>query len=69
MSAHAASTGAKLIGPLAVGGVVAVGLGMFGKLHDPTGIAVSVTGFSSLLTVKVWLTTAAAALAGVQLLS
>jgi hypothetical protein len=69
VSAHTANTAAKLIGPLAVGGVVSVGLGLFGRLHDPTGIAVNITGFSGPLTVKVWLTTAAATLAIVQLLS
>jgi hypothetical protein len=69
MSAHSANTAAKLIGPLAVGGVVSVALGMFGRMHEPTGIAVNITGFSGPLTVKVWLTTAAAALAVVQLLS
>jgi Family of unknown function (DUF6529) len=69
MSAHTANSAVKLIGPLAVGGVVSVGLGLFGRLHEPTGIAVSITGFSGPLTVKVWLTTGAAALAFVQLLS
>jgi hypothetical protein len=69
MSAHSAHTGAKLIGPLAVGGAVALALGLYGRLHEPTFVAVNVAGFSGPLTVKVWLTTGAAVLATVQLLS
>lgn len=69
MSTHTASTGAKLIVPLAAGAAVTVALGVFGRAHEPTGIAVSIAGFSGPLTVKVWLATAAAVLATVQLLS
>lgn len=55
--------------PLAVGALVAVTLGVYGGLHDPTGIAVSVAGFSGPRSVKSWLTTVAFALALVQLAS
>ncbi len=54
---------------LMFGGAVAVVLGVYGRLHGPTGIAVNVAGFSSPLTVKVWLATGAAFLAVVQLVS
>ena len=60
---------AALLVPLALGGAVAVALGVYGRLHAPTGIAVSVAGFSSPLTVKVWLASGAAALALFQLVS
>jgi hypothetical protein len=60
---------ARLFGPLAIGIGVAVGLGVYGKLHEPTGIAVNISGFSSPLTVKVWLASGAALLALVQLAS
>lgn len=63
------ATVVALLVPLAVGGAVALALGVYGRLHGPTGIAVSVAGFSSPQTVKVWLATAAAALALVQLAS
>lgn len=60
---------ASLVVPLLVGAGVAVALGVYGRTHTPTGIAVNVAGFSSPMTVKVWLGTGAALLAGVQLLS
>lgn len=60
---------AKVLVPLAVGGGVAVVLGVYGNLHSPTGIAVSVAGFSSPLTVKVWLASGAALFAVIQLVS
>ncbi|MFI5955283.1 DUF6529 family protein [Cryptosporangium sp. NPDC051539] len=63
------STVAKLIVPVAIGAGVAVVLGTYGKLHTPTGIAVSVAGFSGPLQVKVWLATVAVVLAVVQLIT
>jgi hypothetical protein len=56
-----------LLVPFAIGGAVAVGLGVYGRLHEPTGIAVNVAGFSSPLTVKVWLASVGFLLALVQL--
>ena len=55
--------------PLACGIGVSVALGVYGKLHDPTGIAVNVSGFSSPQTVKVWLASGAITLAVVQLVA
>jgi hypothetical protein len=63
------SSAAKLMVPLAIGAAVSVGLGVFGRVHHPTGIAVSVAGFSSPLTVKVWLATGAFLFALFQLFS
>lgn len=67
------ATPAARIGPvllaLAVGAAVSVGLGVYAGLHDPTGVAVNLAGFSSFMAVKAWLTTVAAVLAIVQLLS
>jgi hypothetical protein len=59
----------KVLATLAIGGAVSVTLGVLGKVHHPTGIAVNVAGFSSPLTVKVWLASAAAFFAVLQLLS
>ena len=58
-----------LIVPVLIGCVVALTLGVYGRTHEPTGVAVNVAGFSSPQTVKVWLATAATGFALVQLLS
>lgn len=55
-----------LLVPLLVGALVAVVLGVYANVHEPTGIAVNVAGFSGPLEAKVWLTSAAALLALVQ---
>src|SRR3712207_8236856 len=52
-----------------IGSVVAVALGVYGREHEPAGYALNVAGFSGPLYVKTWLTTAAAVLAVVQLLT
>jgi hypothetical protein len=61
------------IGPLlaavAAGTLVSVGLGVYGRLHEPTLVGLSVAGFSSGPAAKTWLATAAFALVLVQLLS
>jgi Family of unknown function (DUF6529) len=67
--AGAAKAVVKVLATLAIGGAVSVTLGVLGKVHHPTGIAVNVAGFSSPLTVKVWLASAAAFFAVLQLLS
>ncbi|MCW2690217.1 MAG: hypothetical protein JWR37_5107 [Mycobacterium sp.] len=46
-----------------IGALVAVGLGVFGKVHDPRFFSVSVSGFSSGTAVKSWLATFAVSLA------
>jgi hypothetical protein len=60
---------AKLFVPLLIGAAVALTLGVYGRLHRPTGIAVNIAGFSSPVTVKVWLATGAALFAVAQLVS
>jgi hypothetical protein len=60
---------ATLLVPALAGASVSVVLGVYGRLHHPAGIAVDVAGFSSPLTVKVWLTTIAFVLALAQLVS
>jgi hypothetical protein len=61
------------IGPLlaavAAGTLVSVGRGVYGRLHEPTLVGLSVAGFSSGPAAKTWLATAAFALVLVQLLS
>ncbi|MGQ0776405.1 MAG: DUF6529 family protein [Pseudonocardiales bacterium] len=58
-----------LLVPVVVGALVAVTLGVYGGLHEPTGIAVSIAGFSGAQSVKSWLTTVALLFALVQLVS
>ncbi|MBT2508305.1 hypothetical protein J7I98_20915 [Streptomyces sp. ISL-98] len=60
---------ARYLVPALVAGAVAVGLGAYGKVHDPAGTAFNLAGFSSTGAVKSWLATAAIAFAVVQLLS
>ncbi|MEW9553471.1 DUF6529 family protein [Nonomuraea sp. NPDC050783] len=58
-----------LLVPLLAGGLVVLALGVYGRVHTPTGYAVSVAGFSAALPMKVWLTTGALVLAAVQVVS
>jgi hypothetical protein len=51
----------------AVGALVSVALGVFGRVHEPAAFAVSVAGFSSGTAAKAWLATGAFLLAVVQL--
>jgi hypothetical protein len=60
---------AAVLVPLVIGSAVAVGIGVYGRLHTPTGIAVNVAGFSSPLTVKVWLASGVALFGVLQVLS
>jgi len=46
-----------------IGACVAVGLGVFGKVHDPQFFSINVAGFSSGVAVKTWLATLAVVLA------
>ncbi|MDA0634145.1 DUF6529 family protein [Nonomuraea sp. MCN248] len=66
---HPARSSVSLLVPLLAGAVIMVALGVYGRAHTPTGFAVGVAGFSAALPMKVWLTTAAAALAVVQIVS
>ena len=58
-----------LLAPFAIGGAVAVALGVYGRLHEPTGIAVNVAGFSGPLAAKTWMATGGLVLALVQVAS
>jgi hypothetical protein len=53
--------------PVAIGSLVAVGIGAWARTSDPTGIAVNIAGFSSAGAVKTWLATLALLFALVQL--
>ena len=52
-----------------VGALAAIGLGVFGKVHDPRFFSINVAGFSSPMAVKAWLATVVVVLALFQLLS
>jgi len=54
---------------LLVGAAVAVSLGVYGKVHDPALRPVTTLGFSGMLQMKTWLTTAAVLLLIVQLVT
>ncbi|MFI7126346.1 DUF6529 family protein [Nonomuraea sp. NPDC050153] len=58
-----------LLVPLLAGGLAALALGVYGRVHTPTGFAVGVGGFSGALPMKAWLTTGAFLLAIVQVVS
>jgi Family of unknown function (DUF6529) len=61
---------ATKIGPVlvafAIGTAVAIGLGVYGRLHTPTGQAVNLAGFSSGIAAKAALATVAMVFAVVQ---
>ena len=61
-----ASGAAKLVVPCLIGALVALTLGVFGHLHHPTGISISIAGFSSVGSVKAWLATVATVCALIQ---
>ena len=52
-----------------VGSLISVGLGVYGRTHEPTFFALNLAGFSSGLAAKAWLATIAFVLAVVQLVS
>src|SRR5262249_20942745 len=60
---------AAVLTAVLIGSLVAVGLGVFGKVHEPQFFSVNVAGFSSGTAVKAWLGTLAVALALFQLVS
>ena len=59
----------RLLAAAALGAGVAVALGIYGRVHDPSQELVFTLLFSSTISMKVWLGTAAVAFAGVQILS
>src|SRR5690242_21946593 len=58
-----------VVAALAVGALVAVALGAYGRMHTPSGEALNLAGFSSGIAAKAWLATIAFVLAIVQVLS
>jgi Family of unknown function (DUF6529) len=62
-------TAVKLLVPLAVGALVSVALGTYGRVHDPTGVGVLVAGFSGAQAAKAWMATGVVLLVLVQLVS
>ena len=58
-----------IVAAVLIGAAVAVGLGAFGRIHEPQFFSVSVAGFSSGTAVKSWLATLALTLAIFQLVS
>jgi len=63
------SSGIGVLIAVVLGAIVAVGLGVFGKVHEPQFFSISVAGFSSGTAVKSWLATLAVTLALFQLAS
>ena len=59
----------RLLAAAALGAGVAVALGVYGRVHDPSQELVFTLAFSSTISMKVWLGTAAAAFAVVQVIS
>ena len=58
-----------ILAPLLVGCLVAVLLGVYGNLHEPTGFSINLAGFTSGAYAKAWLATAAVLLGVVQIAS
>ena len=63
---RADSGAVKLVVPSLIGALVALTLGVYGHLHNPTGYAINIAGFSSPGAVKSWLATGAFVFALVQ---
>jgi hypothetical protein len=59
----------KLLGAAALGAAVALGLGVYGHVHDPSQQLVFTLVFSSTIAMKVWLGTVAVVFGVVQVLS
>ncbi len=62
-------SGVAVMVAVAVGALAAVGLGVFGKLHEPQYFSINLAGFSSGLAAKAWLSTVAMLLALFQMVS
>jgi hypothetical protein len=60
---------AKLLVPLLIGAAIALGLGVYGHAHDPTGKSIFSLVFTKTLNMKAWFATGAVVLAIFQLLS
>jgi hypothetical protein len=66
-ASHTRPARSGLLLAVAAGTLVSVGLGVYGRLHEPTFFAINIAGFSSGVAAKAWLATAAFVLALVQL--
>jgi hypothetical protein len=62
-------TSARLLLAGTLGALVAVSLGIYGNVHDPANDLAITLGFKDTITMKVWLASAAALLAVLQVLS
>jgi hypothetical protein len=58
----------RLLGLLLAGAAVALALGVYGKVHDPTGEQPYTLFFTGTINLKVWFATVVVALAAVQVL-
>jgi uncharacterized protein DUF6529 len=71
MATTAVSTGrsreVRILAILLAGAAVAVGLGVYGRVHDPTGRSLFTLFFSATINMKVWFATVAFTLALFQL--
>lgn len=68
-SVNASGRRTALAGMLLVGAAVAVSLGVYAKVHTPAARPAFTLGFSGVLQMKAWLTSAAAVLVLVQLVT
>ena len=68
-TAPAPTVNRRLVLLILVGSAVALGLGTYGNVHDPTGRSLVTLMFTATINAKVWLATIAVALAGFQLFS
>lgn len=60
---------APLVGLILIGCAVSLSLGAYGRVHAPTYSVITTLGFATLLDMKAWLTTGAACLGVVQVLT
>lgn len=63
------ATRAGLVGVGLIGAATAVSLGVYAKVHHPAGRPIFTLGFSGMLQMKAWLSTAAAVFLVIQLLT
>ncbi len=63
------TTNRRLVLQILVGSAVALSLGVYGNVHDPSGRSLVTLFFTATINAKVWLGTAVVALAGFQLAS
>jgi hypothetical protein len=68
-AAARAGAGPRLLAAATAGALVAVSLGIYGNVHDPASDLAITLGFRDTITMKVWLASAAAFFAVLQVLS